>query len=53
MECKQLSHNKWIVEVQYNGEFKELLVELPQDSINQVGWDDGENTLWKEVLKEL
>ena len=32
-----------------NGKTKELFLELPPESLNQVGWDEGDTLLWEEL----
>ena len=49
MEYKQMSQNSWIVKVQENGKTKELFIEFPPGSIDQVGWDVGDTVLWEEL----
>ena len=49
MKYKQLSQNEWIVEVQENGQTKELFIEFPPGSIDSVGWDTGDTLLWEEL----
>ena len=49
MKYKQLSQNEWIVEVQENGQTKELFIEFPPGCIDQVGWDVGDTVLWEEL----
>ena len=46
MKYKQLSQNEWIVEVQENGQTKELFIEFPPGCIDQVGWDIGDTVVW-------
>ena len=49
MKYKQLSQNEWIVEVQENGQTKELFIEFPPGCIDQVGWDIGDTLIWEEL----
>ena len=49
MKYKQLSQNSWLVEVQENGKTKELFIEFPTGSIDQMGWDTGDTLLWEEL----
>ena len=49
MKYKQMSQNSWIVEVQQDGKTKELFIEFPPDSIDQVGWDVGDTVIWEEL----
>jgi len=49
MKYKQLSQNEWIVEVQQDGKTKELFIEFPPGSIDQVGWDVGDTVIWEEL----
>ena len=50
MKYKQMSQNSWIVEVQQDGKTKELFIEFPPGSIDQVGWDVGDTVIWEELL---
>jgi hypothetical protein len=36
---RQISNNKWIIEIQKNNKIQELLVTLPKGSVDQVGWE--------------
>ena len=49
MKYKQMSQNSWLVEVQENGKTKELFIEFPPGSLDQVGWDVGDNVIWEEL----
>lgn len=49
MKYKQLSQSQWIVEVQENGQTKELFIEFPPGCLDQVGWDTGDTLLWEEL----
>lgn len=44
-----MSQNSWLVEVQENGKTKELFIEFPPGSLDQVGWDVGDNVIWEEL----
>jgi len=46
---KKTGPNSWIVQVRENGKTKELFLDLPPESLNQMGWDDGDTLLWKEL----
>lgn len=46
---KKTGPNSWIVQVRENGKTKELFLDLPPESLNQMGWDDGDNLLWEEL----
>jgi|TARA_R110000803_G_scaffold30857_8_gene69295 hypothetical protein len=46
---KKTGPNSWIVQVRENGKTKELFLELPPESLNQVGWDEGDTLLWEEL----
>jgi len=49
MKYKQTGQNSWIVEVQQDGKTKELFLEFPPGSLDQVGWDIGDTLLWEEL----
>ena len=49
MKYKQMSQNSWLVEVQENGKTKELFIEFPPGSLDQVGWDVGDTVIWEEL----
>lgn len=49
MSYKKIGDNSWIIEVQENGETKELFIEFPQDAIDQAGWDEGDTIIWEEL----
>ena len=49
MKYKQMSQNSWIVEVQENGKTKELFIEFPPCSIDQVCLDVGDTVIWEEL----
>ena len=38
----------WTVEVLKDGKTEELVIELPVDLLNQMGWDVGDDLLWEE-----
>lgn len=44
-----MSQNSWLVEVQENGKTKELFIEFPPGSLDQVGWDVGDTVIWEEL----
>ena len=46
---KKTGPNSWIVQVRENGKTKELFLELPPESLNLVGWDEGDTLLWEEL----
>jgi|TARA_B100001094_G_scaffold331179_1_gene398634 hypothetical protein len=46
---KKTGPNSWIVQVRENGKTKELFLDLPPESLNQMGWDDGDTLLWEEL----
>jgi len=46
---KQTGPNSWIVEVKQDGKTKELYLEFPEGSLDQVGWDVGDDLIWKEL----
>lgn len=44
---KKISDTRWIVQVQSTGgELEELFIELPQDALSQVGWEEGDVIEW-------
>ena len=49
MKYKKIGTNTWTIEVQQNGETKELFIEFPPDALNQVGWDIGDTLIWEEL----
>lgn len=49
MNHKKLGNNSWLIEVQENGETKELFIEFPQAALDQVGWDEGDTLIWEEL----
>jgi hypothetical protein len=49
MKYKQTGTNSWTVEIQENGKTKELFLEFPPGCLDQVGWDVGDNLIWKEL----
>ena len=46
---QKVSDNQWIVQVQENGKTKELMLELPPEALDQVGWDTGDTLIWEEL----
>ena len=38
----------WTVEVIKDGKTEELVIQLPTDMLNQMGWDVGDTLLWEE-----
>ena len=38
----------WTVEVIKDGKTEELVIQLPIDLLNQMGWDVGDDLLWEE-----
>lgn len=46
---KKIDNNRWILEVKENNETKELYIDIPEDALNQVGWDIGDDLLWEEL----
>lgn len=46
---KKTGPNSWIVEVKQDGKSKELYLEFPPGSLDQVGWDIGDNLIWEEL----
>lgn len=48
MNYKKVGDNRWIIEVQENNETKELFLELPPDSLAQLGWVEGDDLEWHD-----
>lgn len=46
---KQTGPNSWIVQIKQDGKTKELYLEFPEGSLDQVGWDIGDTVLWEEL----
>jgi hypothetical protein len=46
---RKLKDNSWLITVQENGKDKELYIELPPETLNQMGWDEGDTLIWKEL----
>lgn len=46
MKYKQIDTKTWLVEVQENGKTKELFIEFPPDSIDQMGWFEDDVLEW-------
>ena len=49
MKYKQLSQNTWLVTLQEDGKTKDLFLEFPPGSLDQVGWDIGDTLIWEEL----
>ena len=45
---KDLGNNRWIIEVKGQAGSDELYIELPPQSLNQMGWDLGDIIVWTE-----
>ena len=43
---KNLKKSKWIVTLGEDPETGELIMPLPPDLLNQVGWDFGDTLIW-------
>jgi hypothetical protein len=43
---KKISNNQWILTVQKNGQDRELIVQFPEEAINQMGWCAGDVIEW-------
>jgi hypothetical protein len=37
------------VEVKENSKTKELFIEFPEGSLDQMGWDTGDTLIWEEL----
>jgi hypothetical protein len=46
---KRTGPNSWIVQVKKDGGTKELYLEFPPGSLDQVGWDVGDTLIWEEL----
>lgn len=46
---KKTGEHTWTLQVQEDGETKELYLELPPEALAQVGWDIGDTLLWEEL----
>jgi len=46
---RKLKDNSWLITVQENGKDKELYIELPPETLNQMGWDEGDTLIWEEL----
>jgi hypothetical protein len=49
MTVKKLSESQWLIQVKENQETKELYLELPNEALSQVGWDEGDTIIWDEL----
>lgn len=49
MTIRKVSENRWVLEIKENQKTKELYLELPNEALNQVGWDEGDTILWEEL----
>ena len=49
MKDQKTGENSWLVQVQENGKTKELFLEFPPGSLDQVGWDIGDTLIWEEL----
>jgi len=49
MTVKKLSESQWVIQVKENQETKELYLELPNEALSQVGWDEGDTIIWDEL----
>jgi len=41
--------NKWTVKVDVDPETGDLLMPLPTDCLNQMGWDLGDTLIWEDL----
>lgn len=48
-QVKKIRDNEWLIEVQEDGETKEMYIQLPLESLTQMGWDEGDTVLWEEL----
>jgi hypothetical protein len=49
MTVKKVSESQWVIQVKENQETKELYLELPNEALSQVGWDEGDTIIWDEL----
>ena len=49
MSVRKIGQNKWVIQIKENQKTKELYLELPNEALSQVGWDDGDNIIWAEL----
>ena len=45
-KIKKLSDNSWLIEVQENGETKDLYIQLPPEALSQMGWHEDDTIQW-------
>lgn len=41
--------NSWTVTVEQDPETQDLILPLPVDMLNQMGWDFGDTLIWKDL----
>jgi hypothetical protein len=46
---RKLRDNTWVVTVQENSEDKDLYIELPPESLKQMGWHEDDTLEWEIV----
>jgi len=45
----QTNKNTWVAQVEEDTETGELVLPLPDELLNQVGWDFGDTLVWEEL----
>lgn len=46
-KVKKITENSWLIEVEEDQQTKELFIELPVESLNQLGWHEDDILLWQ------
>lgn len=41
--------NKWTVTLEEDPETKDLIMPIPPDLLNQMGWDFGDTLIWEDL----
>ena len=41
--------NKWTVTLEEDPETKDLIMPIPPDLLNQMGWDVGDTLIWEDL----
>ena len=49
MSVRKIRQNQWVIQVKENQKTKELYLELPNEALSQVGWDEGDTVIWEEL----
>jgi hypothetical protein len=45
-QVKKIRDNEWLIEVQEDGETKEMYIQLPPESLTQMGWCEDDILTW-------